>query len=181
MRNENPFQELPEALVNDLIAQSTQVGDIVYESFQNVQINLKQFRSQLRNANLLKRDVELGYPPIPTTCGVDGSFIIERLLSTDLVTIAAVAIEGLTPPSETRHWERPHHKSLIQPLRHHEDTGGIVRGLMVGYELELAGRAPHDVVFIDGSLTTPLIYLNQALNKIAQYIWEKIGTHPIFS
>lgn len=33
-------------------------------------------------------------------------------------------------------------------------------------ELELAAKAPHDVVFFDGSLTTPFIYLNQALNKV---------------
>ncbi|CDM64709.1 DNA double-strand break repair nuclease NurA [Pyrinomonas methylaliphatogenes] len=36
---------------------------------------------------------------------------------------------------------------------------------MIGMELELAAQAPHEVVFLDGSLTTPLIYFNQALNK----------------
>jgi hypothetical protein len=36
---------------------------------------------------------------------------------------------------------------------------------MIGMELELAARAPHEVVFLDGSLITPLIYFNQALNK----------------
>ena len=32
-------------------------------------------------------------------------------------------------------------------------------------ELILASQAPHEVVLLDGSLTTPLIYFNQALNK----------------
>ncbi|MGC8720559.1 MAG: DNA double-strand break repair nuclease NurA, partial [Thermodesulforhabdaceae bacterium] len=40
-----------------------------------------------------------------------------------------------------------------------------LRALMIGMELELAAQAPHEVVFLDGSLTTPLIYFNQALNK----------------
>jgi len=166
---ENPFEELPEALVSDLLAQSEDVGNIIYESFQDVQTQRHRFRSELQRANLLRRDSELGYPSIPTTCGVDGSFAIERLLSTDLLATAAVAIEGLIPPSETRYWERPHHDSIVQPVEHHEDTGTIVRAIMIGYELRLAAQAPHDVVFLDGSLTTPLIYLNQALNKIGRY------------
>lgn len=32
-------------------------------------------------------------------------------------------------------------------------------------ELSLAAKAPHDVVFLDGSTTTPVIYLNQSLNQ----------------
>ncbi len=40
---------------------------------------------------------------------------------------------------------------------------------MIGMELDLASSAPHDVVFIDGSLTTPLIFLNQALNAVKEH------------
>jgi hypothetical protein len=35
-------------------------------------------------------------------------------------------------------------------------------------ELELAAKAPHDIVFLDGSLTTPLIFMNQATNKVLE-------------
>jgi len=35
-------------------------------------------------------------------------------------------------------------------------------------EIELAVKAPHDIIFLDGSLTTPLIYLHQAINKIIE-------------
>jgi len=35
------------------------------------------------------------------------------------------------------------------------------------YELQLASRAPHDVVFLDGSLATPMNYFNQAMAEIA--------------
>jgi hypothetical protein len=36
---------------------------------------------------------------------------------------------------------------------------------MLGEELQLATHAPHDLVMIDGTLTLPIIYFNQALNK----------------
>lgn len=165
--NQAPFQELPEALVDELLGQSERIGDALFLAFQEVRQQREKYRSQLQSENLIRRDSELGYPDIPTTCGIDGSYGIERLLSTDLVATAAVAIEGLTPPSEMRHWERPHHKPFIQPVKHHEETSNIIRALMMGFELQLAQRAPHDIVFLDGSLTTPLIYLNQALNKFA--------------
>ena len=35
-------------------------------------------------------------------------------------------------------------------------------------ELTLAAKAPHDIVFLDGSMTTPVIYLNQALARAAE-------------
>jgi hypothetical protein len=36
---------------------------------------------------------------------------------------------------------------------------------MIGDELMLAHKAPHDLIMIDGSLTIPIIYFNQAMNK----------------
>lgn len=165
---ETPFEDLPEALVDELISQSEQAGDFLYRSFDDLQKKRHLMHKSLNETGLLKKDTDIGYSPIPTTCGVDGSYAIERLLSTDLVAAAAVAVEGLTPPSETRHWEQPHHKAFIQPLNHDPDTGTVARAIMMTMELELAYKSPHEVVFLDGSLTTPLIYLNQALNKLDQ-------------
>jgi len=97
---------------------------------------------------------------------VDGSYAIERLLTTDLVAAAALAVEGLTPPSETRHWPEPQHLVYVRTEGHDADTGVVARALMMGMELSLAAKAPHELIFIDGSLTTALIYFNQALNKL---------------
>lgn len=41
----------------------------------------------------------------------------------------------------------------------------MLRALMLGEELLLAVAAPHDLVMLDGSLTLPIIYFNQALTK----------------
>jgi hypothetical protein len=166
--DQTPFSELPEALVEEMLSESELVGDRLYESFKEIQSNKAKMRKQLQEKDILKEDSEVGYPGIPTTCGVDGSYAVEKLLATDFAACAAVAIEGLTPPSEKRYWEKPHHKVFIHPEKHDPDTGIVIRGSMMEMELELAAKAPHDIVFLDGSLTTPLIYLNQAINKISE-------------
>ncbi len=170
---QTPFAELPEALVEEMLSKSELVGDRLYDSFKEIQNNKAEMRKQLQEKNILKQDTEAGYPGIPTTCGVDGSYAVEKLLATDFAACAAVAIEGLTPPSEKRHWEKPHHRVFIHPEKHDPDTATVLRGLMMEMELELAVKAPHDIVFLDGSLTTPLIYMNQAINKVLE--WENEG------
>ncbi|MDH4222153.1 MAG: DNA double-strand break repair nuclease NurA [candidate division Zixibacteria bacterium] len=172
---QTPFAELPEALVEDMLSKSEQVGEELFNSFREIQENRDKIRKQLQDENILKRDTDVGYAEIPTTCGVDGSYAVERLLATDLAACASVAVEGLTPPSEQRHWPKPHHNSFIEPVEHNPDTGTVLRGLMMEMELELAARAPHDIVFLDGSLTTPLIYMNQAINKVLEPKETSIG------
>ena len=167
-KEEQPFAELPEALVEEMLSTSEKVGESLYNAFNEIQENRGRIRGQLEDRNILKKDAEVGYPGIPTTCGVDGSYAVERLLATDFAACAAVAIEGLTPPSEKRHWEKPHHRVLIHPEKHDPDTGTVIRGIMMEMELELAANAPHDIVFLDGSLTTPLIYVNQSVNKMSE-------------
>lgn len=169
---EQPFAELPEALVEEMLSKSEEVGSFLYDSFEEIQQNREKIRTHLLNEGILKRDSEVGYPAIPTTCGVDGSYAVERLLATDFVACAGVAIEGLTPPSEKRYWEAPYHRLFIEPEKHNPDSGSIIRGLMMEMEIELAVKAPHDIVFLDGSLTTPLIYMNQAINKVMEYAEE---------
>ncbi|MCM8827515.1 MAG: DNA double-strand break repair nuclease NurA [Candidatus Omnitrophica bacterium] len=175
-----PFTELPEALVEEMLSKSELVGDQLYDTFKEIQNNKTKMRKQLQEQNILKQDTEVGYPGIPTTCGVDGSYAVEKLLATDFAACAAVAIEGLTPPSEKRYekryWEKPHHRVFIHPEKHNLDTGTVIRGLMMEMELELAAKAPHDIVFLDGSLTTPLIYANQAINKMLEWVNEGTQT-----
>jgi hypothetical protein len=154
---------------------SEQIGDKLYDSFKEIQGNKEKIRKQLEDQNILRQDAEVGYPGIPTTCGIDGSYAVERLLATDFAACAAVAIEGLTPPSEKRYWEKPHHRVLINPEKHNPDTSTVVRGIMMEMEIELAAKAPHDIVFLDGSLTTPLIYMNQAINKVTELEESIIG------
>lgn len=166
--SDRPFADLPAALVDEVLQRTKGLSRKLLADFEEVRDHRHEWRNQLAQAGLLQRESDVPYVPIPTTCGVDGSHAIERLLATDLVVAAAVAVEGLTPPSETRHWQDPHHLALVETEPHEAETGTILRAVMMGMELELASSAPHGVVFLDGSLTTPFIYLNQALSKATE-------------
>lgn len=160
-----PFAELPAALVEEVLGQTAAVADGLLASFQKIRADRNALRDQLTSSGRVISESSLGYPPLPTTCAADGSYAIDRLLTTDLAAAAAVAVEGLTPPSEKRHWELPRHKTFVAAEPHLEDTATVLRAVMLGEELRLATSAPHDLVMIDGTMTLPIIYFNQALNK----------------
>ena len=160
-----PFADLPAALVEEILEQTNEVTKKLLASFTEVKERRERFRSDLCNAEIITPESSLGSPPPPTTCAADGSYAVERLLSTDLAAAAAVAVEGLAPPSETRHWESPYHKSYIVAEPHNEDTATILRAVMLGEELRLITEAPHDLLMLDGTLTLPTIYFNQAISK----------------
>ncbi len=162
---ERPFLDLPATLVEEVLNHTKNLGEKMLNEMNQAWKRRQEWRQGLIQAGLLRREGELPPALIPTTCGVDGSHAIERLLANDLVAVAAVAVEGLTPPSETRYWPEPRHLVWVEIEPHQAEIGTVLRGLMIGMELELAVQAPHEMVFIDGSMTTPLIYLNQALNK----------------
>lgn len=163
--NQTPFADLPAALVDEVLEQTSTVAQELLNSFQGIRKKRQSLRSTLEASGLLISESSLGYPPLPTTCAADGSYAIERLLTTDLAAAAAVAVEGLSPPSEERHWELPRHTSFIAAEPHVEDTATVLRAVMLGEELRLLTSAPHDLVMLDGTLTLPIIYFNQALNK----------------
>lgn len=163
--DQTPFVDLPAALVEDILGQATSTGDLLIDRFRNLKIEQEGYRRFLKEKELIFHESSLGYPPLPTTCGTDGSYAIERLLFADLTAAAAVAVEGLTPPSEKRHWDQPHHLAFVQVEPHNPDTSTVLRAVMLGKELVLATNAPHDLVMLDQTLTLPIIYFNQALNQ----------------
>ena len=163
--DQTPFADLPAALVDEVLEQTSTVARELLASFQEVRVGREELRATLVESGLVLAESSLGYPPLPTTCAADGSYAIERLLTTDLAAAAAVAVEGLTPPSEKRHWELPRHKSFVAAEPHIEDTATVLRAVMLGEELRLVTDAPHDLLMLDGTLTLPIIYFNQALNK----------------
>jgi hypothetical protein len=181
---ESPFQDLPEALVEEMLLEYKKLGHELSESFEEIRNSKDKIRETLKTLNLIKSDSELiTTHAYPTTCGIDGAYAVERLLSTDIAAVAGVAIEGLSPPTETRLWPKPHHLCSVFAARHHETTSLVISAIMHTMELELVTKAPHDVIFLDGSLTTPMIRFNQAFNMIndAQKEISQIFLHRIES
>jgi len=167
MQEENrPFGLLPEALVEDLLSRSEEVGQVLLQNIIEVDSKKADFRKQLEENDLLRLFSDLPEVDIPTTCGVDGSYIVDRLMATDLVAAAAVAIEGLTPPVEKKYWEKPQHLPFIDSIKHNSETTKIVQAITWELEIILASKSPHDVIFIDGSITNPFGKLNAALTEL---------------
>ncbi len=158
------FTDLPAALVENVLKKTAELGEKLLAGFEQQKKDRKLIRKRLEEVGLLIKDSSLDYPPLPTTCAVDGSYGLERLLTNDLAAAAAVAVEGLTPPSEQRYWETPRYKSIVFSEIHHEKTATILRSAMIGEELLLATKAPHSLVFLDFTLALPLIYLNQGFS-----------------
>ncbi|MFH1447343.1 MAG: DNA double-strand break repair nuclease NurA, partial [Candidatus Micrarchaeota archaeon] len=162
------FYDLPEALIEELLSKCNSVSESLSRSFQTIQDEKDNIRKSLNEQGLIHRDSEVAsFPTNPTSCGIDGSYALERLLSTDLAVTAAVAVEGLSPPIEKRYWPSPKHYCEIRAVPHYESTSNILRAIMMCMEMELVTKAPHDVIMLDGSMTTPLIYINQALNDLS--------------
>jgi hypothetical protein len=173
-----PFSDLPAGLVEEVLAEATQVGSHLLSDFARMKRDKQTLRLKLEDTKLLLHESDLPSPQIPTTCATDGSYAIERLLAVDLAAAAAVAVEGLTPPSETRYWEAPHHRTFVRAEVHHDGLGTVLRAVMLGRELELAVSAPHDLVLLDMTLALPVIYFNQAFSK-AQEINRDLGVNGV--
>ncbi len=164
-----PFAELPAALVEEVLSQTASVGERLLESFQQAKDSRKGWRQTLVKKGYIIKESTLGCPSSPTTCATDGSYAMERLLTVDLAAAAAVAMEGLTPPSEQRHWDQPRHSTIIYAEPHQEKTVNVLRAAMIGEELILACKAPHDLVMLDCTLTLPIIYFNQGISAAKEH------------
>lgn len=164
---QTPLDFLPEAMVDEMIQEYTSSVFSKVNSYLSKLNNAREnIRKILVDSDLLKSSGEIIHYRIdPTVCGVDGAYAISRQLSIDVVGLAAVAVEGL-PPYEKREWEKPHHIVKVYPVEHKSKTSVLASGLMFSFELELASKAPHNVVLIDGSLTTHLIKTGMAFSAL---------------
>lgn len=162
--NGHSLDFLPEALVEELLTKNNEVIHRVRSQLKEISALKYGMRQKLGEIGILRNINDLViYPNHTTTVGIDGTYSIIKQLSVDTVAIAAVAVEGLIPPKETGPWSKPQHRIMVLPLSHNNNTGSLCRAIMFSYELELATKAPHDVVFLDGSFVTYLIGISQGL------------------
>src|SRR2546430_12258595 len=106
---ESPFEDLPEALVEEMLSHYKRLGDQLSASLDEIQSQKEKIRASLSSQNLLRSDSAIiRSHAYPTTCGVDGSYAMERLLSTDIAAMAGVAGGSPPPPRAKRKWAAPH-------------------------------------------------------------------------
>jgi hypothetical protein len=159
------FSDLPDALVRDLLICALPLAEDVRNRIERLKESRGNYRRLCQELGLIRRKADLDVPREPSVAGIDGSYQIHRLTSLDLCAAAAVAIEG-TSKEARRHWPEPYHRMWAGGVPHNDNTVGVLRGLMVSMELELSMEAPHDLVLLDGSFASLIIYLNQGLNNV---------------
>lgn len=159
------FADLPDALVQDLLEKATPVAEGVKGKLQALREAKALLRTEAERRNWIRRKADLDVPREPSVVGIDGSYQVHRLTAVDLCAAASVAVEG-TSKEAKRHWEKPHHRMWVESLEHSKNVTNTLRGLMISMELDLAAKAPHDLVLLDGSFIVLLIYLNQGLTSV---------------
>ena len=164
MNSDKHFGDLPNALVEELLGKCEHIGKSLISNFEQMRNMKDTVRTMLKNDAMLRNRAMLKYQAIPTCSAIDGAYAVEKMLSNDIVAVAAVAIEGLTPPSENRFWDGPRHLAFVDTIGH--DVNSLPRGIMMAMEMTIAHNAPHDVIMLDGAFSTPLIHMNQAINSI---------------
>ncbi|MGQ9657959.1 MAG: hypothetical protein ACUVV1_08660, partial [Fimbriimonadales bacterium] len=124
----HPFRELPSGLVEDVLQSTERLSKELENDLELLRRHRKEYRSKMLESGLCYKYGDLTPPSrSPTICGVDGSCAVERLLMSDLVVAAAVAVEGLTPPSETRYWEEPRHSVWVEVETHEAGINTLLR------------------------------------------------------
>ena len=168
----SPFEDLPAALLDEILGNTTTVARNIVTSFNEVAEERDSLRARLVNSGMLMNEAALGLAPPQSTCAADGSYAIERLLATDLAVTAAVVVEGLAAPSEAFHWDRPYHRIFVASEPHFQETPALLSAVMLGEELRLLAKAPHDLPMLDGTIALPIIRFNLAvkLSQVAAHL-----------
>lgn len=161
------FSDLPDALVQELLSRADQVAEHVQTRVNGLRAEKQNLRQEASTKGLIRRKADLDIPPEPSVVGIDGSYQIHRLTAIDLCAAAGVAVEGTTKEAR-RYWPEPYHRIWVEGIPHRGQPVAILRSLMVAMELELAAIAPHDLVLLDGSFASLIIYINQGVNQLNQ-------------
>ena len=160
------FSDLPDALVRDLLNSATPIAEEARDRLNHLQLSRNELRHAIQQESLVRRKADLEVSREPSVVGIDGSYQLHRLTSLDLCAAAAVGVEG-TAKEARRYWQEPYHRFWANTILHNPATTLTLRGLMISMELELATTAPHDLVLIDGSFASLIIYLNQGLSNLS--------------
>lgn len=160
----SPFLEIPASMMEKMLEKTNEVGKIINDSINGIRRNRAKYRSDLQD---LIMEVN-NQPPSNdiSTCGVDGSYVVERLLGTDLLFATALICQGLNSNSRNEISVPSNYEVFVRPEKHDAENAILARAIMLQMEIKLASNASNDVIYIDGSLTTALIHMYKAVNML---------------
>ncbi len=163
----NIFSDLPDALVRDLLDRIAPVADNVSEHLNELQNARNDVRRRIVSEGLIAKKSACPAQKLPSVVGIDGSYQVQRLTAVDLCAAAAVAVEGISKEAH-QNWQKPYHEMWVDSCEHSRNTTNTLRGLMISMEIELAHKVSHNLILLDGSFITFVIYLNQGLTSLEE-------------
>jgi len=166
MGNKAIFKDLPASLIQDMLYECPRVGKEIGASFNMINKNKNHLRAKLQRLKVIANEKQfISENLYPTTAGIDGAYAVERLLALDLITVAAVISEGIPPTEEKAIFNDVKHKAKVLSSEHNPHTNAFSKGLMSEMEMGIIEKARHDIIMMDGSLSTPIIAINQVLPR----------------
>ncbi|MDQ6724048.1 MAG: nuclease, partial [Thermoproteota archaeon] len=152
----SPFLEIPASMMEKMLDKTGEIGTIINDSIISIRKNKDKFRMKLqdliKNNNITNEYLDL------TTCGIDGAYVVERLLGTDLLFSCALVTEGLFTKLQ-KEYPPANYEVFVHPEKHDLENALLARAIMLQMEIKLAASAPYNVIYMDGSLTTALIHM----------------------
>ncbi len=167
-----------------MLDKTNEVGAIINDSINGIRKNRERFREELKDSinshnendnDSIHKNTDL------STCGVDGAYVVERLLGTDLLFSCALVAEGLFSKSQkdisfaqssaascSSLASADNYEVFVYPEKHDAENSILARAIMLQMEINLAASSPYEVTYMDGSLTTSLIHMYKAVNLIKE-------------
>lgn len=87
--------ELPAGLVEDILRKNDEAGPALVGAIEQVQAARGPAREWLSERKMIRPGPRED-APVPTACGVDGSYVIDCMLSVSIAACAAVASRALS-------------------------------------------------------------------------------------
>ncbi|MDP8907188.1 MAG: hypothetical protein M3M88_06680 [Thermoproteota archaeon] len=173
-----------------MLDKTSEVGAIINDSINGIRKNRARFREELQDSiNLHDDDNDSAIRNANlSTCGVDGAYVVERLLGTHLLFSCALVTEGLfSKPQKEILTSSPqpsaassssssssllapadNYEVFVYPEKHDAENAILARAIMLQMEIKMAASSPYDITYTDGSLTTVLIHMYKAVNLIKE-------------
>ncbi len=160
------FGDLPEALINELLANSDRVSINVKGQIDNVTVQQKNLRERAEKLGLICSLPDMSSMPFKSVGAVDGSHVTVNLASFDLSAAAALGVDGLgfgrgDVDGDLRNYEFECH--ITDPLPHGTE---LAYALMFCMEYEVANCMEHDLVMLDGAFSTGMVAISIGLKSI---------------
>lgn len=168
-QNSNPsssspnYAHLPDELLSKILGQVPETVNKV-----NAMFNVDDEPVRLAMESLRQRQMISTLPDgniSQSVIAVDGSVIVEKMSSYDLLLALAVGVEGLTSDGETE-WggDRNQYYQWQTAIPHGEANARLSQGIMFLMELSVLANAGHEIRIMDGAHFSSIIKINGMLS-----------------